>query len=125
MLQYCKKIIHGPSGFYHYLIRQSSILHSPTKSQRESVYLSVSMMSKVVKTEEQQKALASRKRRALIETLGTNQLTAKQWHETWKDVKIDFWKDRNLKIKSKLIFFIACINYPLASYLYRKLKKIK
>ena len=124
MLLRCETGIHLQEALYHYLIRQTSITRNPDKKQRENTFSVAVQLSKIVQSPQQIEALTTRQRLGLLSALGTGQLTAKSWHSTWKKAKTGMWKDKHFSFKTKCIFYLGCINYPLASYIYKKLKGI-
>ena len=124
MLFHCNKVIHVQESFYHYYIRQISLVHSSmTPAKAEGIYKGVDFLSKLMKTADQAAALASRKRLALLNLIKTKSVSSAHWHDTWKEVKVGMWKDKHFSLKAKFVFYLACINYPFASWIYRKIKK--
>ena len=124
MLQHCKKIVCLPEAYYHYRIRGSSISNSFNRKQLENVYLASVKLNEVMQTAEQQNALAAMKRWGLLAALATGQLTAQEWHSTWNEVKWGMLKDSSFTFQAKILFLLACVNHPLAAFIYRKAKKI-
>ena len=124
MLFHCNKIIHVQESFYHYYIRQTSLTYSAiTQNKADGIYRGVEFLGTLMRNAEQKAALASRKRGALLNLVKTHAVSAVQWHATWKDTKPGMWKDKHFSFKAKCIFYLACFNYPLASWIYKKIKR--
>lgn len=125
MLRHCNKLYHLPEALYHYNKQNpSSMVNSFSFESRKMIFEAVTILSDVFQEQKYQKALYFRQRQACWEAITTNHLTPQEWHSLWKKAKTGMWKDNHFSFKRKCIFYLACINYRLASHVYRKMKGI-
>ena len=124
LLQKCIKIVHIPLALYHYTLNQ----HSLTTSYRgKQSFLSevdnIHFFERIL-TAESRVYLDAYKRRTLFEALLANGMEPSLWSSLWKDTKRRTWRS-HYPLKLKLFFYLACLHYPTACWLYSKYKKVK
>ena len=125
MLRHCRKISCIREPLYHYnCCNLSAMTYCLSQKSRKMAIEAIAILDRLFPEKKYQKALDYRLRQSLFIMLPTDFITPGEWHKLYKRAKRGMWKDKHFSFKAKCIFYLACINYPLAGYIYKKLKGI-
>ena len=120
VLQYfllCKKSATVDKYFYHY---RTSNEGSVTKKDNVLHHIrAIEFAEEILKDTKYLPLLEIHKIRNLIKAIKSDKVSVTKWHSLWKTTK---WKFLFIKypIKMKLIFYVACINFSLAQWIWKK-----
>lgn len=123
-LPYCKKIEKVDEALYLYRNTPNSITANLGKNLRiqQNIYHLQLVFDQIVHGEAFQAAMESSQRFALYTAISSGVITAKQWHQCWKRAKRGMWRDRRWHPIQRIIFYAACINFTLTSFIFKLLK---
>lgn len=124
-LRNCQKVCKIDRALYWYRRNPNSICSARTINSRRDAFKLTVLFDEYFTEEKYQKSLDCRRRWALYSVISSRIITAGEWHALWKRAKRGMWKDPFWNIFQKGIFYMACINFTLTSWLFRKLKGIK
>ena len=124
-LRTCQKVCKIDRALYWYRRNPNSICSVRTINSRRDVFKQTVLLDEYFTEEKYQKSLDCSRRWALYSVISSRIITAGEWHALWKRAKRGMWKDPFWNIFQKGIFYMACINFTLTSWLFRKLKGIK
>ena len=120
MLNHSNRIIKISKYFYHYRRNQNSIVNSRKKYLALNAWETQQIFEKHFTAPDYREAL-------MHHFCWTLRFTMPFGVPPPKNYRKIFWymlKDRNFSVNAKILFFIACINYSLASILYKRKKGI-
>ena len=121
MLNHTNKIVKIPQEFYHYRDNPSSIVNSKKTYIAHNAWEMQDTFEKHFTDPIYRKALIHHFCWTLLYTMPFG-IKPRQ---NFRKVLFSMLSDKHFNIKAKIRFFAACINYPLASYIIRKLKGTK
>lgn len=126
LLLHCSKIVLYPQALYHYRTNDKSLT---TGLRSEKSFLAeisnVSFFEQVLPEKIFEDAIDNYKQRTLMEGLMFAGIPAPLWHSLWKKAKYKLFFRKGYPVKLKCIFYLACINYPFAVWLWRKSREWK
>ena len=127
MLKKCSNVRRIPKDFYHYRRDlESSLTSKPMNINMINSFVAVySKLEKIMTSPEECDILDNKKNSLLLTILQNDFLPAKTWHSLWKNAKYKLLWRRGYPIKLKCIFYLACLNYPFAVWLWRKIRECK
>ena len=125
MLQCTKKIVHVSQALYHYAYNPNSITHTQGQKLAENAYASQKILEKYFHDEKYRISLDYRRRYVLFLAISFNVISIWKSYKAYWLTHLRMWKDSHFSFKAKCIFYLACINFNAASYIYRKTKGIK
>ena len=64
-------------------------------------------------------SMQSSQRFALYTAISSGVTTAREWHRLWKPAKRGMWRDKRWNIAQKIIFYAACVNFTLTSFVFK------
>ena len=120
MLNHTNKIVKIPQTFYHYRNNPSSIVNSKKTYIALNAWETQDIFEKHFTDPIYRKALVHHFCWTLLYTMPFG-IKPRQ---NFRNVLFSMLSDKYFNIKAKIRFFAACINYPLASHIYRKMKGI-
>jgi len=124
MLNQTKKITKLNIPLYHYRTNNTSITMTKGIHLAQGAWNSQVIIEKYFQGDTYKDSINCTRHNALMHILHYNYLPAKQFHAFRKKCR-KMWKNKNHSIQGKFLFYLSGISYPLAGYLYRKIKGIK
>lgn len=123
LLPYCQTIVKVNEPLYIYRDTPNSITANLGKDIRikRNIFQLQLAFDKIVQGDQYTAAMESSQRFALYTAISSGIVTATQWHRLWKRAKRGMWKDQRWNLIQRIIFYFACLNFTLTSFVFKLL----
>jgi glycosyltransferase involved in cell wall biosynthesis len=118
MLRRCRTISKVEAPLYDYIRNPASVTKTLNREARKSIYVVMRCVVEMFSEEVPFEYLQYPMRRALYAAISVDVPSGGEWRKMWCGAKRGMWRDSNFGIFQKALFYLACINLPLARFVY-------